>query len=49
VCTEFWKEILTDRYSPVRPMCTWEDNIKTDFIEKGWMGVGWIHMTQDRD
>jgi hypothetical protein len=25
------------------------DNIKTDVIEKGWSGMDWIHLAQDRD
>jgi hypothetical protein len=25
------------------------DNIKTDLLEMGWGGVGWIGLGQDRD
>jgi len=25
----------------------WADNIEMDLTEKGWEGVGWIHMKQD--
>jgi len=27
---------------------TWEDNIKTDFQELGFGGIGWIELAQDR-
>jgi hypothetical protein len=26
----------------------YEDNIKMDFREIGWVGFDWIHLTQDR-
>jgi hypothetical protein len=36
-----------------RPLGThehrFEDNIKMDIIERGWVGVGWIGMVEDRD
>jgi hypothetical protein len=32
-----------------RPRHRWEDNIKRDFQEVGWMGVDWIDLAQDRD
>jgi hypothetical protein len=28
---------------------TWEDNIKIDLKEIGWVGVDWIYLAQDRD
>ena len=28
--------------------CKLKDNIKTDHKEKGWEGVNWIHVPQDR-
>jgi hypothetical protein len=31
-----------------RPRRKWMDNIKTDFREIGWDGMGWIHLGQDR-
>jgi hypothetical protein len=31
-----------------RPRCRWED-IRTDLTERGWEGVEWIHLAQDRD
>jgi hypothetical protein len=31
-----------------RPRRRWEDNIKMDLQEVGW-GMGWIHLTRDRD
>jgi hypothetical protein len=27
----------------------WEDNIKTDLQEVGWVGMDWIELAQDRD
>jgi hypothetical protein len=27
----------------------WEDDIRIDLKEKGWYGVDWMHLTQDRD
>jgi hypothetical protein len=27
----------------------WVDNIKIDVRERGWDGVGWIDLAQDRD
>jgi hypothetical protein len=30
-----------------RPRHRWEDNIKTDF--RGWGGMDWINLAQDRD
>jgi hypothetical protein len=32
-----------------RPRCRWEDNIKMDLREIGFVGVDWIHLRQDRD
>jgi hypothetical protein len=32
-----------------RPRCKWEDNIKMDLREKGWGGMDWIDLAQDRD
>jgi hypothetical protein len=32
-----------------RQRCRWVDNIKTDLVEKGWGGVDWIGLAQDRD
>jgi hypothetical protein len=34
---------------PGRPRCRWEDNIKTDLREIGWVGMDWINLAQDRD
>jgi hypothetical protein len=33
----------------VRPRRRWEDGIKMDLREIGWVGVEWIHLAQDRD
>jgi hypothetical protein len=32
-----------------RPRWRWEDNIKMDLREIGWIGKGWIDLAQDRD
>jgi hypothetical protein len=32
-----------------RPRRRWVDNIKMDLGEKGWEGMDWIDLVQDRD
>jgi hypothetical protein len=32
-----------------RPRRRWEDNIKMDLREAGWVGTNWIELAQDRD
>jgi hypothetical protein len=32
-----------------RRRCRWEDNIRMDLGEMGWVGVDWIDLAQDRD
>jgi hypothetical protein len=32
-----------------RPRRRWVDNIKIDLRERGWDGMGWIDLVQDRD
>jgi hypothetical protein len=32
-----------------RPRCRWVDKIKIDLAKKGWGGVDWIGLAQDRD
>jgi hypothetical protein len=32
-----------------RPRRRWVDNIKMDLLERGWGGVDWIGLSQDRD
>jgi hypothetical protein len=32
-----------------RPRHRWEDNIKMDLEEVGWVGIDWIELAQDRD
>jgi hypothetical protein len=32
-----------------RPRRRWVDNIKMDLREKGWDGVNWVDLAQDRD
>jgi hypothetical protein len=32
-----------------RPMHICEDNFRKDLREKGWEGVDWVHLAQNRD
>jgi hypothetical protein len=32
-----------------RPSRRWEDNIKMDLAEMGWVGMNWIHLAQERE
>jgi hypothetical protein len=32
-----------------RPRRRWENNIKTDVRETGWIGMVWINLAEDRD
>jgi hypothetical protein len=32
-----------------RPRRRWEDNIKMDLQEVGWVSMDWIDLVQDRD
>jgi hypothetical protein len=32
-----------------RPRCRWVDNIKVNLREKGWGGMDWADLAQDRD
>jgi hypothetical protein len=32
-----------------RPSCRWVYDIKIEFREIGWGGMGWIDLAQDRD
>jgi hypothetical protein len=32
-----------------RPRLSWEDNIKMDLRDVGWVGMDWISLAQDRD
>jgi hypothetical protein len=34
---------------PGRPRRRWVNNIKMDLREKGWDGMGWLELAQDRD
>jgi hypothetical protein len=39
-----------DRRRPLgRTRRRWEDNIKMDLPEVGWVGMDWIELAQDRD
>jgi hypothetical protein len=33
----------------VIPRPRWDDNIRLDLGERGWEGVDWMRLTQDRD
>jgi hypothetical protein len=32
-----------------RPRCRWENNVIMDLGEIRWVGMGWIHLAQDKD
>jgi hypothetical protein len=32
-----------------RPRCRWEEDVRMGLWEKGWEGVDWIHLAQNRD
>jgi hypothetical protein len=32
-----------------RPRRRWVDYIKMDLLERGWAGVDWVGLAQDRD
>jgi hypothetical protein len=32
-----------------KPRLRWEDNIKMDIRERGWVGIDWIYLAQARD
>jgi hypothetical protein len=32
-----------------RPTHSWEDNIKMDLMEIGYLDLNWIHLAQDKD
>jgi hypothetical protein len=57
-CSTYWEKrgayrILVgrpERRRPLgRPRRRWEDNIKTDLQDEGWVGMDWIELAQDRD
>jgi hypothetical protein len=38
-----------ERWRPLgRPERRWEYNITINFRERGWMGMDWLHLAQDR-
>jgi hypothetical protein len=45
--------ILVGRPEGRRPLgrrrCRWEDTIKMDLQDVGWVGMDWIELSQDRD
>jgi hypothetical protein len=45
---EYWWESQMER--PLeRPRRRWVDTIKMNLREKGWDGMGWIDLAQDKD
>ena len=49
VYTAFWWGNLRAKKSLSRPRRRWEDNIKTDIQEVGYVDMDWIDLRQDRD
>jgi hypothetical protein len=48
MCTKFVRKSEGKR--PLgRTMHRWYNNMKMDLRERGWEGVDWIHLAQDRD
>jgi len=48
-CTGFWWGNLMLKRPLGRPRCRWEDNIKMDLKEMGYLGMDWIELAQDMD
>jgi hypothetical protein len=48
VHTGFWRGHLRERELG-KPSCRWEDNIKMDLQEVGWMDMDWSDLAQERD
>jgi hypothetical protein len=47
--SKFWPE-KTERKRPhERPRRRWDDNIRMNFKETGWVVVDWINLAQDMD
>jgi hypothetical protein len=45
----YWWEIKEERKRQLgTPRRRWVDNVKVDFRELGWSGMGWIDLVQDR-
>jgi hypothetical protein len=42
-------KILFGKRPLVRPWCRYVDDIATNHWEMGWKGVGWMHLTENRD
>jgi hypothetical protein len=45
----FWWEKPEGKRPLGRPRLRWEDNIRMDLREIGWVGMDWIDLAQDRD
>jgi hypothetical protein len=45
--------VLVGKPESKRPLerlrCRWEDNVKINHRERGWGGMNWIHLAQNRD
>jgi hypothetical protein len=48
VCTGFWWGNLREREHLWRPRHRWEDNIKMDLQEVGWVCGDWMDLAEDR-
>ena len=47
--TDFWWGKPDGKRPLERPRRRWEDNVKMDLQELGWVGMDWIDLAQDRD
>jgi len=46
---KFWSEKLKGKAYSRRPGNGWEDDNRLDLRKRGWKGVDWMHLAQDRD
>jgi hypothetical protein len=47
--TKFWSENLEDRNNSKRSRRRWEDNIRMELCEIGWVSVECIQLVQNKD
>jgi hypothetical protein len=45
----FWFDKPEGKRPLGRPSRRWEDIVRTDLSEIGWVGVNWMYQTEDRD
>jgi hypothetical protein len=45
----YWWESQKEKKPLGKPRRRWVDDIKMDIRERGWGGMDWIHLAQDRD